>query len=114
MDCGRTGAFASSITGVENIEKIFRPLPVYSSDSACAISSGCSVGSRLAIDPATLTASGAWFAEITLCRETGAGPVRGTGAVAVAAGAPVATGVVAVGAGVGAGVELPPKRPTTL
>ncbi len=51
----RIGPFGCSIcTGAENIEKIFRPLPVYSSDSAWAISSGCSVGSRFAIDPGDL------------------------------------------------------------
>src|SRR5271157_3671355 len=83
--CGRIGAFATSITGVENNEKIFRPLPVYSSDSACAISSGCSVGSRLAIGPASLVASCAWLVEITLCGVTGAvATAAGVGAVATA------------------------------
>src|SRR5271157_5669984 len=80
--CGRIGAFATSITGVENNEKMFLPLPVYSSDSACAISSGCSVGSRLAIEAATFTAWPPLFGPITLRRDSGAGTVRTAGAAA--------------------------------
>src|SRR5271170_4237866 len=107
IGCGRIGPFATSIsTGVENIEKMFRPLPVYSSDSACSISSGCSVGSRLAIDPGIFAASGAVFAGITLCLVAGvaverggaAGPVEPAGAVATA----------------GAGAGLPPNISTIL
>src|SRR5271154_4471468 len=90
---GRTGAFTCSIsTGADDCEKMLRPRPEYSSDSACAIHSGCRVGSRLAATPGILAAACSLAAGVVL-----AGRLVGWTAAVCACG------------GGGAGGELAPR-----